>query len=93
VGAALVLPTVGRPGVLDVAGATEDGVAAGALVAGCEVVPVGALEAVLVLGAEVEDGAVGAVLRARPDVGATDTGATTTPVGFVVSAVEGCTLR
>jgi hypothetical protein len=34
VGAALLLPTVGRPGGLDVAGAVEDGVAPGALVVG-----------------------------------------------------------
>ena len=96
VGAALVLTTVGSPAVLDGAGAVGDGVAAGALVVGCEggaVDPLGELFVLVVVGTV--DGAVeGAVLRARlVDLGVTGTGATTTPAGLVVSVAVGRTLR
>ncbi|MDQ1663481.1 MAG: hypothetical protein QOJ68_3461 [Blastococcus sp.] len=94
VGAALLLPTVGRPGVLDVAGAVEDGVAAGALVVGCGVGPVEGAGVLLVAVPERDDVVLGAVLRARPlVVGATGTGWTTPPAGVVVCAVVGCTFR
>ena len=94
VGAALPLPTVGSPAVLDGAGAVEDGVAAGALVVGWGV---GAVEelGVLLVAVPGRDGVVvGAVLRARPlVVGATGAGWTTPPAGTVVWAVVGCTFR
>jgi hypothetical protein len=93
VGAALVLATVGSPGELDVGGTVEDGVAPGALVVGDEVGAVEAPGAVLVAGAELDEDVVGAVLRARLDVGATGAGRTTPPVGLVVSAAVGCTFR
>jgi hypothetical protein len=93
VGAALVLATVGGPAVLDGAGAVGDGVAAGALVVACEAGVVESVVGLLGLVAAVNGAVDGAVLRAWPvEVGATGTGATTTPAGVVVSAV-GRTLR
>jgi hypothetical protein len=55
VGAALVLPAVGSPGVLDGAGAVEDGVVAGALVVGRAVGAVDEPAALLVPVAAVEE--------------------------------------
>ena len=92
VGAAVVLATVGRPAVLDGAGAIEDGVPAGALVVGTELDvadPVGALLVLVpaVVGA-VEDGMLRAALV---DAGAT--GTDWTPPAGVVSATVGRTFR
>lgn len=91
VGAALPLPTGGRPGALDGAGAGEDG-AAGVVVVGATV---GGVVGVGTLLVEVSgtDAVVGAVLRARRLVaGAAGWGATTPPAGVVWDAV-GCTFR
>jgi hypothetical protein len=86
--------TVGRPAVLDGAGATEDGVPAGALVVGTEegvAEPVGAL-LVLVLVPAVVGAVEDAVLRAAlVDAGAD--GTDWRPPAGVVSATVGRTFR
>lgn len=94
VGAALPLPTVGRPGAVDVGGAGEDGVAAGVLVVGSGVGAVGAVTGLVVSVPETDDVVPGAVLRARLLVdGAAGWGATTPPAGVDVCVAVGCTLR
>ena len=93
VGAALLLPAVGRPGALDVAGAAEDGVAAGADVVGARVGPVEGVGTLLVVVPGTDD-VVGAVVRGRLRVeGAAGWGATTPPAGVVVWVALGCTFR
>jgi hypothetical protein len=94
VGAAVVLATVGRPAVLDGAGAVEDGVPAGVLLVTVEGGAVDSVGALLVLVTAVVGAVEGAVLAVRvEDVGATGTGCTTTPAGVVVCAVVGRTYR
>jgi hypothetical protein len=93
VGAALVLATVGRPGVVDPLGALVVGVPVGALVVGVEVAAVDRVGALLVL-VGAGDGVAGTVVRARVvDVAVAGAGWTTPPPGVVVCALVGCTPR
>jgi hypothetical protein len=94
VGAALPLPAVGRAGALDVDGAAEDGVVAGAVVVGTTVGAVEGVGTLLVPVCGTGDVVAGAVRCARRlVVGAAGWGATTPPAGVGVCAAVGCTLR
>jgi hypothetical protein len=88
----VALPTVGRAGVLEVAGAGDDGVTVGALVVGRPLDGVDEVGALLELVGTADDEVGVAVLRVLLAVGWL-AGRGCTTAGFVVPAAVGCTLR